>query len=183
VAILTLNKTFFAFNQRKNPVSRRQNRKEFDQINLGVEKIPEHRSSDYVLDSLSQILNNQSLSPEQIAKIQLRVIDEKFNSLAKKYRFSKIDEVKNFLSKNQHLISLLEEIPSRIYQHFGNGQGLLLKVSHDPDFPQSSELWVFILTELSAKQALPLLEKFDEEWWLKNLEQTFGKLNISLDYI
>ena len=86
-------------------------------------------------------------------------------------------------SKNRFLFSLLEEIPNKIYEYFGNNQKLSLKISHEPDFPQSSELWVSILTELSAKEALSILEKFDEEWWLENMDKSAGKLNINLKFV
>ena len=136
-----------------------------------------------MLDSLSAITSNQYLSQEQIAKSQSKAIDEKFDSLIQKYKISKTDEVKSFLSKNSFLIKLLEEIPNKIYQHFGDNQKLALTVSYEPEFPNSSELWVEILTTLSAKEAMPILETFDEKWWLININRANFKLNITLKFI
>lgn len=182
-----LNNPFQVFNQipakRKSSFSRKQNRTDFDQPVPSVEKPTAYRNFDYTLDSLSQVVSNQTLSPEQLAKSQLRVIDEKIDSLKGKYEIYKIEDVKNFLSKNRDLFPLLEEIPNKIYQYFGDNQKLSLKVSHEPDFPQTPELWVSILTERSAKEALPILGKFDEEWWLENMDRSAWKLNINLKFV
>lgn len=99
------------------------------------------------------------------------------------YKFYEINFVNSFLRKNRFLVPLLREIPEKIYDYFGKDQKLALKVSFESDSPQSTELWILILTELSAKEAFPILEKFDEEWWLENLDRTDCKLNISLEYI
>lgn len=108
---------------------------------------------------------------------------QEFESLKQFYKFCEIDSVKVFLRRNRFLIPLLREVPEKIYDYFGQGQKLALKVSFDFDSPQSSELWILVLTELSAKEAFPILEQFDEEWWLENLDRTDCKLNISLEYI
>lgn len=103
--------------------------------------------------------------------------------LAKVYVIKKPNEVGEFIGKNLFLLDILEEIPGKIYQYFGENQKLSLKMSYDPDFPQSSDLWVSILTKLSVDEVFPLLEKFDEEWWLDNLDRANCKLNIKLEYI
>ena len=69
------------------------------------------------------------------------------------------------------MISLVEEIPNKIYQYFGSGQELALQVLYEPDFPESSELWILVLTELSAKEARSIMNRFDKEWWLENLHK------------
>lgn len=187
MATAVLNNPFPVFNQistkGKYSLSRKQKRTDFDQPVPSVEKLPAYRNSDYLLDSLSQAVSNQTLSPEQLAKSQSRVVDEKIDSLKETFEINKIEDVKNFLLKNRDLFPLLEEISNRIYQYFGDKQKLSLKVSHEPDFPQTPELWVSILTEYSAKEALPILEKFDEEWWLENMDRSAWKLNINLKFV
>ncbi len=105
------------------------------------------------------------------------------NSLRQFYKFCEINSVSGFLRRNRFLVPLLREIPEKIYDYFGKEQKLALKVSFESDSPQSSELWILILTQLPAKDAFPILEKFDEEWWLENLDRTDCKLNTSLEYI
>lgn len=183
---LILSKTFPTFNQlnrRRKSSIKRQSRRNFDQIISPVDKVPDYRTSEYFFDYLSVLTSDQSLSQDQIARSQTKTIGEKFDSVSQKYEITEAEGVKNFLSKNRPLILLLEEIPNKIYQYFGNNERLSLKISYEPDFPQSSELWVYILTELSAKEALPILEKFDEEWWLENMDRADCQLNITLKFV
>jgi hypothetical protein len=180
---LALNKYFPIFNQKGNSVVRKQSKREFDQAVQAAERSLEYKDSAYSLDSLSRIVTNQSLSPEQIAKSQSKETNEKVNFLSQKYEIKKTDEVKSFISKNRFLISLLEEIPNKIFQYFGNEQKFALEVFYEPDFPQSSELWVSVLTELSAEEARSIMDKFDEDWWLDNIDRAKCKLNIGIDYV
>jgi len=142
-----------------------------------------NQDSGFYLDSISEIVTNQSLTPEQIAKSKIKTVIEEINTLSSKYEISNFEEVKTFLSKNRFLISLVEEIPSKIYQYFERSQKLSLNTSHEPDFPNSIELWIYISTDLSAKEAMPILERFDEEWWLENMERANGKLNITIKFV
>ncbi len=172
------------FNIVKNKqVLKKSNREAFGQNFPSPRETQEYKNTPHSFDYSSGITEDQSLSREQIARGQTKVIDEKLDSLSQKYEIAESEGVKSFLLKNRFLISLLEEIPNKVSQYFGNNQRLALKVSYEPDFPESSELWVFILTELSAKEALPLLEKFDEEWWLENMDRADCKLNITLKFV
>jgi hypothetical protein len=170
-------------NRKRGFSSARKNRGIFEQIVPSNKAGFDNKDRDYLLDSLFKIPSNQSLTQEQIIKSQTRAIDDKLGLLFHKYEIAKVEEVKNFLSKHRFLISLIEEIPSRIYNYFGENQKLALRVSFEPEYPNSSELWIEILTELSATDAMPLLEKFDEDWWLENLERANYKLNITLKFI
>lgn len=182
-----LNRPFRGFyqttTQGKSTFAKKQNRINFDQPVPSAEKTQINVNSDYLLDALSQIISNQTLSPEQLAESQSRVIDEKIDSLKGKYEISGFDEIKAFLSKNRFLISLLEEIPGKIYQYFGSSQKLALQVVHEPDFPEDSELWILVLTELPAKEARSLMNRFDKDWWLKNLHKAGCKLNVGIEYV
>lgn len=135
-------------------------------------------NSDFVI-----IINRQSLSPEQIEKSQKKAFDDKFEKLSKIYQLTVSKDVRQFLLKNKFLFSVLKEIPGEVYRYFGDNQKLALKVSYDPDFPQPFELWVLIMTKLSAKEARTKLDKFDKEWWLKNLNRADCKLNIGIEYV
>jgi hypothetical protein len=108
---------------------------------------------------------------------------QEFDSLKQFYKFYEMGFVTNFLRKNRFLVPLLREVPEKIYDYFGKDQKLALKVSFESDSPQLSELWILILTRLSAKEALPILEKFDEEWWLENMDRADYKLNTTLKFI
>jgi len=145
--------------------------------------IQEYRDSGYYLDSISAFAKNQSLTSEQIAESRAKAVNDEINALRSKYEISNFEEVKNFLSKNRFLVSLLEEIPNKIYQYFGNSQKLALQVLYEPDSPDSSELWILVLTELSAKEARSIMDKFDDDWWLENLSRAVCKLNVGIEYV
>lgn len=85
----------------------------------------------------------------------------------------------SFIRANDFLLPLLAEIPPRVKTVFGDNVklALKLKLSDEP------EVWVLIQTELSAREAFPLLDQFDNEYWLDNLERAQGKLNVRLEYV
>ncbi len=180
---LAVNNPFGFFVQRKREIIQTKRKNNFEATIPSQTNIQEYKDSDYFLDSISSFARNQSLTPEQIAGKQAESINSEINDLRSKFEITNFEEVRNFLTKNRFLVSLVEEIPSKIYQYFGIGQKLALQVLYEPDFPQSFELWIHILTELSAKEALPVLERFDEEWWLENMDKSDGKLNITLKFV
>lgn len=168
---------------RKNHPSQTRNKNNFEAVIPPQPKIQDCKDFGYVLDSLSEITKNQSLSREQIAKVHTKTINEEFSSLARYYEIARVEDVKSFISRNSFLTPLLKEIPNKIYQYFDSNQKLALKVLYEPDFPQSSELWILVLTELSAKEARSIMNKFDKDWWLKNLYKADCKLNVGIEYV
>jgi hypothetical protein len=181
--LTALDKSFPFSIHGKRSVVRRLSRTVFEQ-SVPIQVTPYAlRTAKFVLEPLSRITSNQSLSPEQLAKSRSKFINEKLTFLADKYEIGDLAEIKNFLTKNRFLITQLEEIPEKIAEYFGINQRLSLKVTHETGFPHYGELWISILTELSVDEAFQNLEKFDHEWWLDNLERTNFKINISLEYI
>ena len=172
---------FFVLRNRESIQTKRKNNIE-PRISL-QRNSQEYKNSGYYLDSISAFAENQSLTPEQIAKKQTESINSEIKALRSKFETLNFEEIKKFLSRNRFLIGLLEEIPDGIYQYFSDSPKLALKVSYEPEFPNSSELWIEILTKLSAKEATNLLEKFDEKWWLENMEKGNGKVNITVKFI
>ncbi len=171
------------------PIPRKKNgfqvkkKNNFESIVPSQTNIQEYKDSGYYLDSISAFAKNQSLTSEQIVASRAKAINNEINALSSKYKISNFEEVKNFLLKNRFLVSLLEEIPNKIYQYFGDSQKLALQVLYEPDFPDSSELWILVMTELSAKEARSIMNKFDKEWWLENLHKANCKLNVGIEYV
>lgn len=131
--------------------------------------------------SVRTVTGKQSLTPEQLAESRKKVIDEKIAALAEQYNIQK--GVKLFLHKNAYLLPVLEELPNKVAEYFGNERELLLKVSGESVFLDSSELSLFISVPLTADEGLDILDKFDNEWWLDNLERTKYNLNINLKFV
>lgn len=172
---------YFAPRKRNSNQSRKKN--DLESLIPTQTIAQKNQDSDYYLDSISELVTNQSLTPEQMAKSITKTIIEEINTLPSKYEISNFEEVKTFLSKNRFLISLVEEIPSKIYQYFSDSQKLALQVTHEQDFPEDSELWILVLTKLSAKEARSIMNRFDKDWWLKNLHKAGCKLNVGIEYV
>lgn len=182
----TLTSTSKFFYSPTSGSSRNQRRLQtatFDQNIPSKEPTYDFETSGYVLDSLSEIARQQSLSQEQIAKSRAKEQDERISSTIKNYNISNIDDVKKFIEKHTFLIALLAQIPERVSNFFGSVQGLDLRLILDTEFKGSSELSIRILTNLRAKDAMDILDKFDEEWWLDNITQAENLINISLEFV
>ena len=108
---------------------------------------------------------------------------EQINILAREYEIRNAPEVAVFLRENNFLIDLLEEIPSKLKKIFGGKSKFALELLSEPDFPSSREIFVLVLTEEDAEQARNKMNKFDEKWWLKHLDEARCKLNVSLEYV
>lgn len=124
----------------------------------------------------------QDISP-LIEKRRREYLKQEFNSLSSLYEFREQENIENFILKNDFLFNILKEARIQIRKVFGENTRLALKISSELEPISSEELWILILTELTAKEAFPLLEKFDENWWLDNLGKANAKLNIRLEYI
>jgi hypothetical protein len=183
MATLTLNNVFPYSPLRGSSQVRRRLRSQFEQVIPSTEPAFDFASSDYLLDSLSEITRQQSLSEEQIAKGRAKQRDERISIALKSFSITSFDEMKRFIEKHAYLIPLIEEIPSKIFEYFKQGESLSLEIVADPDFPQSSELWISVVTNASASEARPIMNQFDIGWWFENLDRAQCKLNITLDYV
>lgn len=88
------------------------------------------------------------------------------------------EEIKSFLRKNLYLVPILKEARGRILSVFGEGTKVFLELHLDPqeDF---EELFVVIKSHYDAREAQRRLNLLGHEWFLKILEKTRGKLNIT----
>ncbi len=157
----------------------KSNQSQNDYLQTPLEKRNRLKNEYQLLD----VINQQSLNPKQLEAKLRKNFQSNISELSKLYLFSDDGEVKRFLLRNQFLIEVLKEIPTQICNYFGNNQAISLRVSYDPDSFGSSDLWVDILTTLSAQEAIPLLDEFDEQWWLENMNRVSGELNITLKFV
>ena len=108
---------------------------------------------------------------------------ERINFLAREYDVRNPQEVGKFLRDNLFLFDLLKMIPRQITKYFGKNAKLALELLSEPDFPSSREIFVLILTEDAAENARSKMNKFDQKWWLENIDKANCKLNVSLEYV
>jgi hypothetical protein len=107
----------------------------------------------------------------------------KINALAREYEIKNPELTAEFIGENLFLLDLLEEIPAQVRRFFGGETKLALEILSEPDFASSSEIFVLVFTKIGAKQARALMDEFDRQWWLENLDKANCKLNVSLEYV
>ena len=93
------------------------------------------------------------------------------------------EEVATFLTKNEFLVRLLNEAAPKLQKHFGDSVRVHLEVFSDPDQASDGELFARVLTTLSARQALSILDRFDKEWWFRASLRSKCLLNFALRYV
>jgi hypothetical protein len=91
--------------------------------------------------------------------------------------------VRSFLEKNAFLAPLLLRANRKIRDYFDASSIIVLEVSVDPENAKFQELWARIQTHLSPADALQILTRFDEEWWVQASAASKNLLNIKLEYV
>jgi hypothetical protein len=90
-------------------------------------------------------------------------------------------EVGNFLRESPFLVSLAIEARIQIKKYFPESE-LVLETVNDPEGLEPDQLFLYISTNESPREARPKLKALDREWWLAALDRAQGKLCISLEY-
>lgn len=98
--------------------------------------------------------------------------------LGQTYFFKNRIEVVRFLDNHQFLVSLLEDAYGQIITHFPYSQSYL---EVDEDSEGNNSLLVTIIDNLEPDEAFEILQNFDNNWWLHNLDRAQGHLNIYLE--
>jgi hypothetical protein len=101
--------------------------------------------------------------------------------LERLYTFGERAEVLWFLEEYPVLVPLLLEAYDKIGNYFSYPQ-LSLEVLTDPETNGDRQLVVFIGTNLAPDEALPMLEQFDENWWLDASHKAQGNLCIHVEF-
>lgn len=105
-----------------------------------------------------------------------------FHRLESIYTFRERANVVSFLERNFFLTPLLLQANDKIREFFGLS-AVALEVSTDPDDSSFQELWARIQTSKAPEEALSILTRFDEEWWLDASASSQNLLNIKLEYV
>jgi hypothetical protein len=102
------------------------------------------------------------------------------SELSREYQIPDEEEFLAFLERYPAVAPLLFDIRSNIRRFFGEDR-VRLDMFHDPEWPQDDpELVVNIQTALEPMEALARLQKFDDEWWIKQLSETRPPLIVSI---
>ena len=90
------------------------------------------------------------------------------------------NEVINFLREHPYLFELLEEAHDKIKEYYDEDTHAFLEITSDYEGEGFRELFVRIETSLPVKEALSILDRFDEEWWFDASARAQGRMNIVL---
>jgi hypothetical protein len=90
-------------------------------------------------------------------------------------------EVEKYLDENPFLVPLLAEAGRILPRHFPDAT-LRLEVVIDPEVPNEKQLVLSIAPRLPAPEALAVLRRFDEGWWLDRLPEAQDRLAITLTF-
>jgi hypothetical protein len=104
------------------------------------------------------------------------------HQLEQLYIFREKAEILRFLEEKQFLLSLLEDTYINI-SHYFPVSDLFLDVVIDPEIANERQLVIFIAIKDNAEEASEALDKFDEEWWMDNMNRAQGSLCITLEFI
>jgi hypothetical protein len=112
-----------------------------------------------------------------------KALTESLCKIEQLYSLPDANRIREFIIAHQQLADLLIEAYPLIEKHFGLGTEVVLEVFVDPEEEDFVELFGNIRTSLSPEAALEQLDKFDEEWFLDQIEKTDGKLNFNIEFI
>ena len=90
----------------------------------------------------------------------------------------KTEEATNFLKFRPYFNKFLYQVTEKVDKYFNNPK-LYLRLIHEPDFDEE-ELLLSIVTEKTPEEALEILKKFDNEWWIDFSHSYGNKLNIDV---
>ena len=98
------------------------------------------------------------------------------------YQFRNSAEIRNFLTKHQELIAVLQDGHSAVEEIFGNGILIALEVVKDPEATNIEQLFGYIKVDaFSPDEAFERLNAFDEVWFIKQSDLMGGLLNFNLE--
>jgi hypothetical protein len=98
------------------------------------------------------------------------------------YSFRHAAAVRRFLRAYPQLVEVLLGAHDYLQKYFGPDPQVTLQVVSDPEVEGVDELFAYILVSLPANEALAQLNRFDEEWFLDQLDRVGGRFNFNLEF-
>ncbi len=97
------------------------------------------------------------------------------------YEISDWDNIGKFMCDHNYLISFAKEVAVKIREYFGEKTKITLVKEVDPEFPKLTSLVAYIDTSaLSMEEALELLNKFEDEWYIHNIYKERGRFDVDV---
>lgn len=109
-------------------------------------------------------------------------IQRRTDELRQVYSFRDATAVVLFLRVRPNLVDVLLEAQSQLECHFGANPQVVLEIVSDPE-GERDELFAYVRTCASVDDSLARLDRFDEEWFLDQIDRVNGQLNFDLEYV
>lgn len=107
---------------------------------------------------------------------------DEIQELRSKYTLRNEQDIRLFLGKHSHLMSILSEAPRWIKSIF-NSTDLALEMFRDPD-DDTERLVLVIRTGLTPQVARNSLDLLDDKWWLdtSDKQDPDGNLSVNVEF-
>jgi hypothetical protein len=99
------------------------------------------------------------------------------------YKMSLSDDVKAWLSDHPGVAQIVIEARPHILNAFGQTSQVRMLMVKDPEISNFEELIAYIITDLSVNQALDSLDRFDNQWFLNQLDRLDGNFSFNLGIV
>jgi hypothetical protein len=99
------------------------------------------------------------------------------------YEMRDVPSVRQYLRNHPELIQVLLEAHPYLKEIFGTQVRVFLEIVTDPEAAREQELFAYIVTTLSADEAVRRLDDFDDGWFLQHVERVAGRLNFNLEFV
>ena len=96
--------------------------------------------------------------------------NKRIESLRILYEFVNHDSIIRYLQNNTKLVEVLESIPENLLKYFHEDDTLVLDTFIDPEEPESEYIQIKIITKLTVKDAFERIERFEIEWFYRNID-------------
>ena len=104
--------------------------------------------------------------------------------IAARYRFRGEGVPEAVTEAGTQVAALLLEAGDQIVAYFGPEPTLVLEffISLDED-DEPGKLYGLIQTKLDPDQAVPIMDRWLRQWWVKELQRGEGRLNFDIEYV
>jgi hypothetical protein len=109
------------------------------------------------------------------------IVADKLESLKDKFILREQEDIEYFIEENPSVVDFALEACSELRKVFPT-EPLFMQMYYEPAGEEYDKLLIKIGTSDGARIASEKLDQFDNSWWLNNLSNANGKLNILLEY-
>lgn len=119
---------------------------------------------------------------QNIALRQFTAERSDLHQVGELYSFRNAVDIRCFLYTHSQLTEILIKAHTYLRKYFGSNPQVTLELISDPETTGWEQLYAYILTSLPVDDALDRLDRFDEEWFIGQLDQVDGLLNFNLEF-